>query len=66
MKQGKVKWFNGQKGFGFVTCEDGQDYFVHYSDIVTDGFKTLNEGATVQFEIEEGEKGARAVQVSEI
>ncbi len=66
MSQGTVKWFNDQKGFGFITSQDGSDYFVHHSSILGEGFKTLKEGATVQFEIEEGEKGPRAVQVSVI
>jgi cold shock protein len=66
MKQGTVKWFNDQKGFGFVTTSDGNDYFVHHSSILGDGFKTLAEGAEVQFEVEKGEKGPRAVQVSVI
>ncbi len=66
MTQGTVKWFNDQKGFGFITANDGQDYFVHHTSILADGFKTLPEGAQVQFEIEKGEKGPRAVQVSVI
>ncbi len=64
MSQGTVKWFNEQKGFGFISSEDGKDYFVHHSSIVGDGFKSLPEGAEVQFETEETEKGMRAVQVS--
>jgi len=64
MSQGTVKWFNDQKGFGFITAEDGADYFVHHSNIEGNGFKTLSEGAEVQFEIEQSEKGLRAVQVS--
>ena len=66
MAQGTVKWFNDQKGFGFITTGEGSDYFVHHTSILGDGFKTLQEGAEVQFEIEEGEKGPRAVQVSVI
>jgi cold shock protein len=66
MTQGTVKWFNDQKGFGFITTKDGQDVFVHHTSILGDGFKTLAEGAEVQFEIEKGEKGPRAVQVSVI
>ena len=61
---GSVKWFNGKKGFGFITSSDGREYFVHHTGIVGEGFKTLSEGAEVQFEIEETEKGPRAVQVT--
>ena len=64
MTQGKVKWFNDQKGFGFISAEDGNDYFVHYSSIVGDGFKTLKEGTSVQFTIEKSDRGPRAIQVS--
>ena len=64
MTQGTVKWFNDQKGFGFIAGGDGNDYFVHHSNINADGYKTLPEGANVEFEIEEGDKGARAVNVS--
>ena len=64
MTQGTVKWFNDQKGFGFITSSDGNDYFVHHTSIVCEGFKTLPEGAQVEFEVEKGEKGPRAVQVS--
>lgn len=61
--QGKVKWFNDSKGFGFIQQEDGEDVFVHFSAIQGSGFKTLQEGASVEFEIEHGEKGARAANV---
>ena len=64
MQQGKVKWFNDQKGFGFISSSDGQDYFVHHTGIISEGFKTLAEGEEVQFSIEESEKGPRAVEVS--
>ncbi|MCU0847792.1 MAG: cold shock domain-containing protein [Spirochaetes bacterium] len=64
MAHGTVKWFNNQKGFGFITADDGKDYFVHHSGILTDGFKSLPEGAEVQFEVVKGEKGPRAVQVT--
>jgi CspA family cold shock protein len=64
MSQGTVKWFNDQKGFGFISSEDGTDYFVHHSGIIADGFKTLPEGAQVQFTVEKSERGLRAVQVS--
>jgi len=66
MTQGTVKWFNNQKGFGFITAKDGHDYFVHHSGISGDAFKTLTEGAEVQFDIEKSEKGPRAVRVSVI
>lgn len=65
MATGKVKWFNDQKGYGFITPEDGsKDLFVHYQEIVGDGFKTLAEGQEVNFEIVESEKGPKAVKVS--
>ncbi len=66
MSQGTVKWFNEKKGFGFISAEDGNDYFVHHSSIVGEGYKSLQEGAKVQFQIEQSEKGPRAVQVSPI
>ena len=61
---GKVKWFNAQKGFGFIEGEDGKDIFVHYSGIAKEGFKTLDEGEPVDFDIEEGNEGkTKAVNV---
>ena len=63
MASGTVKWFNNTKGFGFITSEDGTDAFVHYSDIEGDGFKTLDEGTAVEFELTQGEKGAKALNV---
>lgn len=66
MVQGTVKWFNEQKGFGFITTESKGDFFVHHTSIEGSGFKTLPEGAEVQFEIEKGDKGPKAVQVSVI
>ncbi len=63
MATGKVKWFNEQKGFGFISREDGDDVFVHYSEIVSDGFKTLSENQEVTFDIKEGPKGLQAANV---
>ena len=60
---GKVKWFNAEKGFGFIEREDGDDVFVHFSAIQAEGFKTLEEGQQVQFEIVEGERGPQAANV---
>lgn len=65
--KGKVKWFNDQKGYGFITPEDGsQDVFVHHSSIQGDGFKTLAENQTVEFEIQKSDKGPKAVNVVKI
>jgi CspA family cold shock protein len=61
---GTVKWFNAEKGFGFITGEDGKDVFVHFSQINKNGFKTLEEGEEVTFEITEGQKGPQASNVS--
>jgi len=66
MPQGTVKWFNNKRGWGFIVKEDGEDIFVHYSAIKGDGFKTLEEGQRVQFEIEEGDKGPAAVNVEPV
>jgi len=66
MAEGTVKWFNGQKGYGFIEQEDGPDVFVHYSGIDGVGFKTLNEGDRVTFDIEQGQKGPAAVNVTVI
>ncbi|HEY4543318.1 MAG TPA: cold-shock protein [Tissierellaceae bacterium] len=63
MEKGTVKWFNATKGFGFISTENGDDVFVHYSAIETDGFKTLDEGDAVEFEIVEGDKGPQAQNV---
>jgi len=64
MLEGKVKWFNPRKGYGFIEAPDGRDVFVHFSSIAGDGFKTLDEGDTVLFDIVEGEKGLRAANVA--
>jgi len=67
MNEGKVKWFDGKKGYGFVANpSDGKDYFVHFSEIQTDGFKTLDEGQKVEFEIGQSTKGEVATNVKKI
>ena len=60
---GEVKWFNAEKGYGFISTEDGKDVFVHYSQINSDGYKTLDEGQAVEFEINDGPKGPQATNV---
>jgi cold shock protein len=64
MASGKVKWFNEAKGFGFITGEDGEDLFVHYSAIQSNGFKSLAEGDSVSYEVEKGPKGPKAINVA--
>ena len=66
MAEGKIKWFNESKGFGFITGEDNVDVFVHYSSIEGNGFKTLAEGDSVTFEIEQGPKGPKAINVVKV
>jgi cold shock protein len=66
METGTVKWFNSSKGFGFISREEGNDVFVHYRAIAGEGFKTLDEGDKVQFEVEEGPKGLQATNVTKI
>ena len=66
MAKGKVKWFSNQKGYGFITPENGKDVFVHFSAIQGDGYKTLEEGMEVEFEIEQGPKGEQATKVSRV
>ena len=60
MQTGKVKWFNAEKGYGFITTDDGNDVFVHYSAIQGEGFKTLDEGQSVEFEITQSDRGPQA------
>jgi CspA family cold shock protein len=63
MAEGKVKWFNTRKGYGFISTDDGKDIFVHYSNIASDGYKSLAEGDPVTFDVVDGEKGPRAENV---
>ena len=64
METGTVKWFNNAKGYGFISRENGEDVFVHYKSVVGEGYKTLNQGDKVQFEVEKGPKGLQAAKVS--
>jgi CspA family cold shock protein len=66
MAKGKVKWFNDTKGYGFITAEDGTDAFVHHADIQGEGFKSLSEGEQVEFEMTQGPKGPKAVNVRKV
>lgn len=66
MERGVVKWFNSQKGFGFISRENGDDVFVHFSAIEEDGYKSLEEGQSVEFEVIEGDRGPQAANVSKV
>jgi len=66
MARGKVKWFNNQKGYGFITPESGNDVFVHHTAIQGDGYKSLEEGQNVEFDIQQGPKGEQAVNVVKV
>jgi len=66
MEQGTVKWFNGAKGYGFISRQNGEDVFVHFKAIVGEGYRTLNEGDKVQFDVEKGPKGLQAANVTKI
>ena len=66
METGTVKWFNSSKGYGFINREEGEDVFVHFNAIVSEGYKSLEEGDKVQFEVERGPKGLQATNVSKI
>ncbi len=66
MARGTVKWFNNQKGYGFITPESGSDVFVHFSAIQGDGYKSLDEGQAVEFEIRQGPKGSEAANVTKV
>ena len=66
MVTGKVKWFNAEKGYGFITTDEGKDVFVHYSAIQTDGFKTLDDGEAVSFEVVQSDRGVQAANVCKL
>ncbi len=66
MEKGTVKWFNGTKGYGFISRASGEDVFVHFREIAGDGYKTLNEGDVVQFEVGRGPKGLQATNVAKV
>lgn len=66
MATGKVKWFNAEKGYGFITTDEGKDVFVHYSAITMDGFKTLNDGEAVTFDVVDSDRGPQAANVAKL
>lgn len=66
MAQGTVKWFNAEKGFGFISQENGDDVFAHFSAIQSDGFKSLDEGQKVEFDIEQGQRGLQASNITKV
>ena len=66
MQKGTVKWFNSEKGYGFIQGENGEDVFVHFSAIQSEGYKTLEEGASVEFEVIDGAKGPQAANVTKL
>ena len=66
MSKGTVKWFNNQKGYGFITDENGNDVFVHYTGLNIEGFKSLEEGQAVEYDVTEGQKGPQAVNVTKL
>ncbi|KHD44716.1 cold-shock protein [Streptococcus hongkongensis] len=66
MAQGTVKWFNAEKGFGFITQENGSDVFAHFSEIQSDGFKTLDEGQKVEFDVTDGQRGPQASNITKL
>ncbi len=66
MEKGKVKWFNASKGYGFIQRESGEDVFVHYKAIAGEGYRKLDEGDTVEFDVQEGPKGLQAVNVKKV
>ncbi len=66
MAQGTVKWFNGETGYGFITQDQGEDVFAHYSEIQGDGYRSLNEGDRVEFEVTKGKKGLQASQIRKL
>ncbi len=66
MQNGTIKWFNAKKGYGFITADDGKEIFMHYTALKMEGYKTINEGEKVQFEITNGEKGPQADNVTKL
>lgn len=63
---GKVKWFNNEKGYGFIKTEEGKDVFVHYSNVIKEGFKTLEENENVEFDVQQVDKGLQAINVKSV